>query len=139
MGAASINDLKNKISSGEIKFSKDATAFFSSCHAGGWDRIESETPAVEFTIATGVPSIACTGYVFMKDPKNANGKIYTEGSGSFYRITRVSFEKEVQVKNSDKTSSWQFWKSDTVRKKVKDYTVKTENLGNEISVDDYIK
>ncbi len=138
LGATTIKDLQKKVQSGEIKFDKDAVCFFDACHAGGSGlTIYSQTPAVEFTLKTGVTTIASTGQVKMKDTKNANGVFTTDGM--FYKITRVEYYKEVKVKNTDKTSRWQFWKSDTITKKVKDYTINQEMLGNEVKIDDYIK
>ena len=138
LGAATIKDLQRKVESGKIKFDKDAICFFDACHAVGDNMlVYSETPAVEFTLKTGVTSIGSTGSVFMKDTTKANGEFTTPGT--FYKITRVEYEREINVKNPEKTSNWQFWKSDTIKKKVKDYTVKQENLGNEIKIDDHIK
>ena len=138
LGAATIQDLQKKIKNGEIKFDKDAVCFFDACHAAGIGvNVYSETPARELTLITGITTIASTGSVSMKDTTNTNGEFVTDGI--FYKFTKVQYQKEVQVKNPEKTSAWQFWKSNTITKKVKDYTVKKEKLGNEVKMDDYIK
>jgi hypothetical protein len=138
MGAATVIDLKKKMLNGEIKFSKDAVFFFDACHAAGVGGIlYSETPAYEFTIATGVTTIAATGKVEMVDEKKADGRFKT--TGEFLILKRVVYIETVLVKNPDKTSAWQFWKSDKIEKKQKAYRVESKSVGSEIKVDDYVK
>jgi RHS repeat-associated protein len=138
LGAATIQDLQNKVKSGEIKFDKDAVCFFDACHAVGENAtVKTDSPAVQFTLMTGVTSIGSTGSVSMKDPTKANGEFTT--MGDFYKITRVQYQKTIDIKNPEKTSKWQFWKSDTIKKIEKGYTIKKEIIGSDVKIDDHIK
>jgi RHS repeat-associated protein len=135
-GSATIADIQGMMASGAIKFSQNAICFIDACKVAGAGQLNSETPAYEFVLATGVTTIAATGNVLMVDETKADGRFKT--TGEFLKLTRVEYMQTIQVANPDK-KWWQFWKSDTVEEKVKSYYVQSESLGNELNMDDYIE
>jgi hypothetical protein len=132
-GSASLGDLKYRMDLGQIKFSSNAICFLNSCNSA-YDR--NYGLARDFTLLTGVTTIGCSGTMEMKDPKNANGEFITN-NGGFYRLTRFKSMDWKVVPNPNK-AWWEIWKSDTINVQIETYKVKTEYLGNEIKIDDYV-
>jgi len=123
-GYATISDLVKKINDNKIVFSKDAKIFLNACNTVNVDNNNSVIPsennlAYKLCLETGVTVIGCSGSMKQKTPGNSNGEFTT--NGNFFKLTRVS---EEYVENGETKTK---------------YTVKSENLGNNIKVDNYAK
>ena len=147
-----VTEIKNLISSNQIKFTSNAIWFIDGCNSadpGIGFAVGLPDPyaiAQEITMETGVTTIAAKGHMEMVDPKDANGQFKIsdkdkESYHGFYKIVRETKieQKTVEVPNPD--YHWYTpWRDETIKKTetITTYKINTISLGRELRVDDYV-
>jgi RHS repeat-associated protein len=86
--ARNVDDLNTLMSTGKVRFDKDAIAIFASCGCGGGRAFEDDKFAAKFTLKTGITSIAAVGLTAPKNEGNSDAK--QQADYSWVKIERVS-------------------------------------------------
>ena len=133
--SATISEIVTRVNIGDIQFSKDAVFFFDACRVAGDPGFLDNSIAYDFVLKTGVTSFAATGSVFMSDLDIADGKFKTNGEFLKYLARNLI----LQFKLTIRLKFYEFWKPNKVEINAKIYKVESENLGNEVNMDEHIQ
>jgi RHS repeat-associated protein len=145
-GFATVNEIKQGMTEGTIKFAPNALVFIDGCNATlpyAWGDLNTNL-AYDIVMKTGVTVIAAAGHCEMVNDKSYDGRfkiadLDAKAGFEFWRLTRVEIMEEVEVPNHLQGS----YGGDTPTVKVKvgtgKYEVKAEKIGTKAKVDDFIQ